>query len=829
MRNMTEKSVANLIEKWGEKYGDRVALHIRRYLRTERIKYTDLDRLTKKMGGLLERNGVKKGDRVLIWGLNMPEWTIAFLGCLRFGVILVPVGVNSTVDLVKKYIDQTEPKMMFVSRFMADFEKISIDKIVMEDLIDLLDDCQFGRVNKVSGDDLAEIVFTSGTTGDPKGVMISHQNLLFGVGALLDLIPKYKHFRLLSVLPLSHIMEQVAGVVAPLERGATLFYLPRINTLTLKKAIKKYRITTINLVPQVMRMFMDSIEHQAKIEGKEKIFATMLGLAQHLPMNLRRKIFAKVHRELGGKLYMFGVGSAPLDVGLAKKWEALGVKVVEGYGATETTAMVTLNSVYDRELGSVGKPIPGVSLKISDNNEILIKSDGVTPGYYKNEKKTREVFDSDGYYKTGDMGKFGKKGCVYITGRDKFKIVTAAGDKVFPEDVERVLNAHPDVWDSCVFGIKKGDGEVVTATLILKNKKASVKNVIEDANKKLEVAQRILDFKTWEEKDFPRLHTLKVNRAKVIAKFDGSDAGTTEEKVEIKDKVVELLALVCKADRQKIRESSRLVSDLQLDSLRRVALVALIEQDMGISVDENLIDTKTNVSDLREMIKKSNNKLGEYKYSGWSLHPIISKLREWLRRKVLFAIQDKYIKELEVVGVEKLKEIGDGPAIFVFNHVGHFDSSLIIRIVSEEMRRRQFAVADSELYESKLQSAFLYLFGNAFPLDKINKNNIKSAFEFIADRFDENMVLIIAPEGRISDDGVLQEFKNGTSVLAVETGVPVVTFKIEGYRQIYPRKKKFPYWPEGYGSVKVTVGDVLRFDKKSSYEDVNRAMRGALE
>ncbi len=829
-------SISSYLEHIAQKYPNRTALQIRKFLRTEKYSYKELEELSRQTAYWLVSQKIKEGDMVLIWAPNMPEWVIVFFGSLLAGVVAIPVGLHSTKELVEKYAKQTTPKLLFCSKFypieLASQIRNNLKIVYLEDILDEVKGAKKVPLPRKSKHELAELVFTSGTTGEPKGVTITHHNILFATEQLSKVVRHYKHYRMLSVLPLSHVMEQIVGLFGPLSLGATIYYIPRINAVTIKKALKKYKITDLGVVPQMLRMFYDSIEFQAQEKGQLGVFHAMLKLSRLLPIKMRRLVFSNVHSELGGKLYMFGVGSAPLDVNLAKAWEAMGVKVVEGYGATETTGGITANRENSRKLGSVGKKLPGVEVKVAKDGEILAKGENVTLGYYNNPDKTKEAFTEDGFFKIGDIGKFDRSGRLYITGRDKFKIVTSAGDKVYPEDVERKLNSHEAVWDSCVFGLKKAEGEIAYACLILKeNKQKGLEQIISEVNKELEVSQQIFEYAVWPGKDFPRLHTLKVDRGKVKQAIEENLAGIKpdESKRESakEDKLIDIISLVCKVDKSKIHESSKLVADFDLDSLRRVTLVSLIEQELGREVGEAEIGPTTTLAELRRLVAKTGSVIEHKKIASWPRSKSVIFLREFLRNFVLFPLVDFFITKLHIVEKQNLNKI-PSPSILIFNHVGHFDSSVVLRVLPPNIRQKFFAVADKELYSSRFHSTLLYIVGNAYPLDK-SGSNTRQSFEFIADMLESGNVFLVSPEGNISEDGTLQKFKNGPAVLAVETGVPVIPFKIEGYRKIYPSRKPFPYLPDGRGEVTVRVGEPLVFTNKISYEKAANEMFNALD
>ncbi len=824
------ETIPEFLSSVADKYPTKYALYIRRFLRTTRFTYREVEQLSFKIANYLLENSLKPQDKVLIWAPNMPEWVLALFGCLSAGIVVVPVGLHSTVEVVEKYIDQTKPKILFLSKFypidLKNNEYKNIKRIYLEEIIDLVENVELKKLPHISKSELAEIVFTSGTTGEPKGVMISHHNILYEIEQLLKTVPKYKHFRLLSVLPLSHVMEQVIGLMTPLARGGTIYYIPRINTVTIRKALQKYQITDLGVVPQMLRMFLDTIEYQINEQKETILFNVAIKVAPILPIFFRRLLFGKIHEGLGGKLYVFGVGSAPLDVKLAQVWEAMGIKVVEGYGASEMTGGVTANRIDGRKLGSVGKKIPGMDIKLSSEGEILVKAENVTKGYFENEEKTKESFTSDGYFKSGDVGYF-KDEYLYISGREKFKIVTAAGDKIYPEDIERKLNANPNVWDSCVFGIKKGDGEIVYATVILKEKsKQKLEDIINNINKNLEVNQQIMDFSLWPEKDFSRLHTLKVDRNQVKQIIEKQKSG---EKVELtpttenKDKLKEILSKVCKVPIEKINEDTNLVSDLKLDSLKRVELVSLIEEEFDQEIDEAGINNTTNVKTLRSLIHNGIKNIYPY-----DIQKIVSFIRNSLNKKIKIILQDillfpifnffVHTKLIDEVRLGKLSK----PVVFIGNHPAPNDVVCLLQALPRQLRENMVAPSDDSHWNQKTLIArgnIISLLGGAFPINK-RGGPITESMEAIMDFIDDKYNLLILPEGAYTPEGKkLGELHRGIEALFVGTKTLLVPYYISGNLH-----KTFPleggakhFFPHGFSEVTLKIGEPF------TLEDINES------
>lgn len=828
-----ERNIGTYIKKAVDRYADSLFLHIRRGYRVEKYTYAEMWSCSLKFRTYLLGKGIKKGDVILIWGPNMPEWVIAFAGAMISGVVVSPIGMHSSAKTAGEYITQTEGKLLLKSRFVTEELETSVDTEVLEELPEIINDKKETLPATVYPDDLAVILYTSGTTGDPSGVMLSHRNVIAGIQGLKGLIPPSKEYRLLSIMPLSHVLELLLGLLTVLDFGASLYYVPKMNPIVLARALKKYRITHLVLVPQLLKVLWNAVEYRVSEEGKGKKFNRALAVAPFLPVFLRRKLFKEIHASFGGELQVFGCAGAPLDKKIAENWEKLGIIVLEGYGLTETSAAVTANSISDRCLGSVGKLIDDVEVKFSEDGEILVRGANVMKGYFKNEEKTKKSFTKDGFFKTGDMGYIADDGFVYLSGRKNFKIVTSTGEKVYPEDVERKLNEHPAVDESCVVGVDKGDGEIVYAAIILK-KDVPAKDVISQVNGKLESYQVILEYAVWPEEDFPRTRSLKIDRNVVRewAKGQIGLAGTKAEKEvpeehEAPDALSNIISKVCDVPVSSVNNENTLVTEFDLDSLKRAALVSMIEEEFGVDVAEGDIGENTTVKDLRDLISKAPKVSTELTHVRWPLTKSVVELREFTRRWILFPLLRTILPPVQVKG-ENPDEILNEPGIIIFNHVGHNEPAMIIRELPPRVRKKLAAIADQRSFRNRVRSFLMYFIGAAFPVQKFG-GPVRHTLELVADLLEDGWYVIIAPEGQRSEDGKLQQFQKGTAVLAVDTGVPVYPVKVSGYRTVYPDSGKDVDIPSGNGKVTLKFGKPVRCDQGVSYDEANEQLRSIIE
>ncbi|MBI4197692.1 MAG: AMP-binding protein, partial [Chloroflexi bacterium] len=429
------ETLVQFLQDSSKRFGLRPALLMKPGFRYRQWNYQQLWDGSGKVAALLQQRGLRKGDRAILWAYNCPQWVVAFFGCLRAGVIVVPIDLRSTPDFVAKVAAKTRPSLAFVSRLTPPMPpSLDMQRISVEELEGLSASLPAPQEEPVARDDLAEIMFTSGTTGDPKGVMISHGNLLANLQATSQYIPGKASYRLLSVLPLSHMFEQMGCLLMALQCGANVTYPASRQPSVLFRTMRERRITTILLVPLALDLFMKGIEREVKRQGRERVWSTLLKVAKRIPFPLRRILFRSVHKQFGGKLDLIISGGAALDPELGAKWQLLGINVTQGYGTTEASPVISCHRVSRPRCDSVGLPLPGVDVKIEADGEILVRGPNITRGYWEAPEQTRAAF-SGGWYKTGDLGYFDQEGFLHIQGRKKDMIVLADGQNVFPEDV----------------------------------------------------------------------------------------------------------------------------------------------------------------------------------------------------------------------------------------------------------------------------------------------------------------------------------------------------------------------------------------------------------
>jgi long-chain acyl-CoA synthetase len=483
---------------------------------TTTLSYHALHERTGRFAGYLQQRQIGKGDRVCIWAASCANWMIAYLGAMRLGAVVVPLDVNSKEDFLARVAQTTEAKLLVTTQ--KQYAGLVQPPLPLADIEALphgaLNDAQ---LPEVGDDDLAELVFTSGTTGHPKGVMLSHRNITSNATAAVGVVQLQAADRLLSILPLSHMFEMTVEI-AVLSRGASIVYARTLVPDTLLKLLGTQQVTCMMIVPQALALFLNGIEREVRRQQRERQWELLHRVASHLPFAWRHILFGAVHRRFGGRFRFFISGGAYLPPVLAQRWENMGFRVMQGYGATECAPIVSLTPYDEHTLDSVGKPIPGVNVRLGDDKEIMAHGPNIALGYWKNPEATASAFEN-GWYRTGDLGDFDGSNNLYLKGRKKNMIVLANGMKVYPEDIENALCASPLVKNAVVFGLTAKDQDPEVHAVLLMDDPSSAKSVIGNVNKQLASHQRVHGFTIWPDAEFPCTHTLKVKRSEVLDKL----------------------------------------------------------------------------------------------------------------------------------------------------------------------------------------------------------------------------------------------------------------------------------------------------------------------
>ena len=827
---MNTDTLTNYFKPILYRFHDREALVYKTGFRSIRISYLDLYDYAYRMANWYQSHGFKKGDSILLWAPNSPEWVAALLACSLTGVIAVPLDARVKPDFVRHIAGETGAKVGIKSRYM----NIESD-IAWWNTKDLLQRIRgippVYNEPHITGDDILEIVYTSGTTAEPKGVILTNKNIVSNIASLSEVLSYDTNWKFLSVLPLSHMLEQNAGLFIPLFYGCSITYLRTRKSAAIIQAMQEENSTSVITVPLMLQTFREAILREIESKGMKRSFDRMLRLARGLPRGIRKILFRSVHRKFGNRLAFFAVGGAPLDGVVENFWNSIGVKVVQGYGLTETSPIVTCNTVTDPRPGTVGKVLPGQALKLSGEGEILVRGDNVTQGYYK-RPDLHEKYFIDGWYRTGDVGEIDSEGYLRIKGRTKNMILTASGMNVYPEDIEEELNRNPGVKEACVLGTEQNGQTVIHAVLLTEEGESDGKSIVEAANANLADHQKIQAFTVWDKPDFPRTTTMKIQRRFVLEALQAERVKETSASAAngTSSPVYDIIRSLANVPADRITADATLGLDLQIDSLSRVELVGIIEEELHVELDESLITDRTTVGELEEFVaaqkKSSATKSRVWPLARWAV------CNRWLLQAGFIRPIVRYYMKLRVMGREKFDRV-DKPFLLIANHVSHLDVIVLTMALPWKIRKRIAVAAAADVFQEwdssrtpfterllrKLATFLAQLGLNIFPFQRYA--GIKKSLEYTGKLMDKGWSIMIFPEGKLSHDGAVKEFKAGVGLLVKEMDATVIPSKIQGVFEIMDYRFA---WPQKHGEVTIRFGNPIHFPSDATYEEIAKRL-----
>ncbi|MEO7663639.1 MAG: AMP-binding protein [Candidatus Limnocylindrales bacterium] len=530
------QTLTDLLDAAVARFDDRPALRIHREDGTQTAwTYRELGRRTRLAAWRLRALGLAPGDRLLTWAPSSPELAAAFFGAMRARLVLVPLDLRMSTDAIEGIVaasgarhlllgtgrDEPDPR----TAGLEDFPTTTVEAIAADVDASMPEDwaAQVAEWATPEPEDVWELVFTSGTTGTPKGVMLGHDNVSASIETFHRIVPRMEH-RIVSLLPLSHLLEQAVGLFYALSVGADILYVRSRNPRVIFDALREHRVTSLIVVPQVLDLFWSAIEREVEKRGRTAAFARLRRIGRWLPAPIRRRLFGSVHAQLGGHFSLFLSSGAFLPPALQQAWEDVGVTVLQGYGSTET-GTGTCTTLVDHAPGTVGRPPAGIDLRIATDGEVQFRGPTLFHGYWQAPALTAEAYTADGWYRTGDIGHLDAAGRLILSGRSKDIIVLPNGFNVYPEDIENALRIE-GIRDSVVLEARPGR---IEAILLVPGMLAgatpaeaaapgeAIDAAVKAANARLGPNQRIAGWRRWPEDDFPRTHTLKVKRDRVRA------------------------------------------------------------------------------------------------------------------------------------------------------------------------------------------------------------------------------------------------------------------------------------------------------------------------
>ncbi len=834
---MEVRTLSDLVSELAN-LGNRKLFINRTQFRTYTWSYQQVRKAANRVAALLHERGVTQGERVIFWAPNSAEWAVAFLGCLLGGVVPVPIDLRFRPDFLQEVQRQTNARLLFTTRLKPD-PGLGIPGLLLEELGETLKETRLDQFQppRVVEDDLAEILYTSGTTAQPKGVMLTHRNLLSELDGMQPVVPPEPEYRFLSVLPLSHIFEQMGGLLLPIVRGATVVYIGPPRPSALLQALEEEHPNAMMVVPRLLELLRDRTVAEVKgYPGGQRIFGLMMRLGPHLSLQGRRLLFSPVHRRLGGSLKYLVSGGASLAPEVERFWEALGMVVLQGYGLTETSSAATCNRMGEERPGSVGKTLHNQEVRIAPDGEVLVRGPNVTPGYYQNRDLTKASFE-DGWFKTGDIGQFDQDGYLSLRGRKKEIIVTSAGINVYPEDVEAALARVPGVRDSAAVEWHRQ----VHAALLLEEG-IDPEQVVREANKQLDSSQKIRGHTLWPQPDFPRTPTMKVSRRLVLEYLKESEQGkqaaaSAKRKGEVTagpgeaSPLSSLVARVAQAPTSKVVGTAQLGIDLEMGSIEMLELVSQVEQELGVDLPEDEVTAETTVAELEGMVERGRVEARRGAFPYWALSSPVQAVRGTLQRTLLFPTLGLFCR-LEVEGYENVQGLR-GPHLLAANHTSMLDAPAILMALPEKERERTTTAAWAEYFEAPERPRWerifrrleYYLAATLFGIFPLPQTRVfRPSIRYTGSLMDRGWNALIFPEGARTHTGEMGAFKEGVGVMVSWLKVPVVPVRVEGLFQVLPAGKLLPR----PGRVTVRFGWPLSFPPTASYSEISRQIEEAV-
>jgi long-chain acyl-CoA synthetase len=815
----------------------------------------------------LEARGIGKGERVMLWGENCAEWVAAFFGCALGGVVVVPMDDGAAADFAVRVSEQVEARLWICSRRHA-AENIAgaVPVIALEGIktpiLSLqktqgqgwgtLGESSVASTNVAVGrDDTLQIVFTSGTTAEPKGVVITHGNVLANVAPLEQEMQRYLKYerwvhpvRFLNLLPLSHVFGQFLGMFLPPLLGGTVIFQEELKPSEIVSTIRRERVSVLVSVPRVLQSLKQKIERDLEDGGKIEEFRRRFRASEGKHFLHRWWIFRGIRRQFGWKFWAFICGGAALDAETEEFWGRLGYAAIQGYGLTETTSLVSVNHPFKLGKGSIGKVLPGREVKLAEDGEILVRGGGVSSGYWgAGDAQTAaderipdaRISDDQGWYRTGDIGALDEAGNLYFKGRKKEVIVTPGGTNVYPDDLEAALRRQPEVKDCVVVGMERGGNAEPCAVVILRGD-AELESVVQRANQSLAEYQRMRMWVEWPEEDFPRTNTQKPRR-NVIREV--AQAQLLEKQVSggPSSPLAELIARVTGRSAGALREDANLDSDLGLSSLDRVELLSTLEDRYQLDLSETRFSAVRTVGDLERMLRGDAAPGAAYHYPSWTLTWPVN----WLRIVVHYLLMRPAIVLLgwpRIVGREHLRG-ATGPMLVVSNHVGDVDAGLILTALPARFRHRLATATGGEALEAlrtpaaergffgRMYDRLQWMLGvsllNLFPLPR--EAGFRRSFAYAGEAVDRGYSVLVFPEGRHTTDGKMCAFRAGVGLLAGNLGIPVLPMRIDGLFEVKNAGRRFAApW-----KISVRIGEPMRFMPGTDPQEIAAELQRAVE
>jgi long-chain acyl-CoA synthetase len=847
---MPRKNLLSLLTDFA-RFGGDVAVIQRRGYRREKLTYTELYAAARYWSRALAGSGVLPGDRVLLWGPNSAEWVACYWGILLRGAVVVPMDAGAAPDFVQRAIKDAGVKLILRDRQQTEIPG-SPPSMIINDFKDgaatpqPATDAGVDPGDESTRSTIAEILYTSGTTGEPRGVVLTHGNFLANLEPLergIDPYRKYERWfhplRFVSLVPLSHVFGQfMALFVPPLLDAAVVFELSA-NPSEIIRTVKRERATALIAVPRMLDVLQAGIERDLEAHGKSQWLSQTFEKANGRKFLRRAWMFRKIHRRFGWKFWAFISGGAALSGATEEFFRRMGYAVVQGYGMTETASLISLNHPFRSAQGSVGKILPGREFRLAEDGEILVRGENISSAYWEKGAPRLAAQENEGWLRTGDLGELDAEGNLRFRGRKKHVIVTSAGLNVFPEDLEAALRKQPVVRDCVVIPFERGGNAEPCAVLLMKDEsEGAARAAVEAANSSLAEYQSMRTWIAWPEFDFPRTATGKP-RLSVIAAWANENLAATKtdatKNVRIRvgadsgphsspstDGLHELLERFNPPSAGVSRSAGHLERDLNLSSLDRVELLSALEAKFHVELSETAFANARTVADVERLLKAPAARHTEYVYPRWTQREPV----RWLRLLVYYGLvwpATQILGHPRIVGQENLRGIR-GPVLVVSNHITRrADIGLILASLPRRFRHRLAIAMGGETLQDMRHPPREWFFAkrwafhlgywlvtalfNVFPLPQFS--GFRESFRFAGESVDRGYSVLVFPEGVVNDSttGEMAPFQKGIGLLSENLRIPIIPMRLDGVWKMKRAHRRLAH----LGEITVRIGAPVTF------------------
>jgi long-chain acyl-CoA synthetase len=832
------------------RFGRDIAVVQRHGYRREKLTYRELRGRAQLWSQQLAERKIGPGDRVLLWGPNSAEWVAGFWGILLHGAVVVPMDSAASPDFAQRTIRDAGVKLILRDRQQVDLSGAP-PSVIINDLKDVSATPEPGANTEVdpggasTRSTIAEILYTSGTTGEPRGVVLTHGNLLANLEPLERGIAEYRNYerwfhplRFVTLVPLSHVFGQFMALFVPPLVGAAVAFEPSTNPAEILRTVKRERATALIAVPRMLDVLRAGIEREFEARGKSPWLKHRLESAAEKKFLRRTWMFRSIHRRFGWKFWAFISGGASLSNETENFFKRMGYAVVQGYGLTETASMVSLNHPFRATQGSVGKILPGREFKLAEDGEILVRGENVAAGYWQGG--AFRSCGEEGWLRTGDLGALDAEGNLQFRGRKKNVIVTPAGLNVYPEDLEAALRRQPGVRDCVVIPLEREGNAEPCAILLLNdsNESAVARAAIDAANSSLADYQRVRRWFLWPELDFPRTSMGKPRRS-VIAALATQILEEPQKEGASKVKLSPLDGLLSKFT-QSVSDSAHLEEKLNLTSLDRVELMSALEEMFHVELNETAFAEAKTVADVERLLQQPAAVRGDYIYPRWTQREPI----RWLRLAVYYALvwpATQILGHPKIVGLQNLRNLR-GPVLVISNHVTRrADIGLVLVALPARFRHRLAAAMGGETLQQMQRPPRDWFFAkrwsyqlgywlvsalfNVFPLPRFS--GFRESFRFAGESVDRGYSLLVFPEGVVnnSQDGRMAPFQSGIGLLAENLRIPIVPMRLDGVWQMKRQHRRLAR----FGEIIVRIGAPVTFSPGTPPDEIARSLESIMQ